>query len=84
MPQVRQVDSAATWRAQPLSHCDCLLRILRSRGHVCPLLTAPWVTSHIFSMDWLHVSDLGVAADFLGNFFHVVMPLFPGANKKDR
>ena len=35
-------------------------------------------------MDWLHVSDLGVAADFLGNFFHVAMPLFPGANKKDR
>jgi len=84
MPQVREVDSSATWRGQPLSYSECILRISRNRGYVCPLLTAPWVTNHIFRMDWLHISDLGIAADFLGNFFHVVMPMFPGANKKDR
>ena len=69
-PQVREVDSNAAWRAQPLSHADCILRILRNRGVVNPLLTAPWVSHKIFRMDWLHVSDLGVAADFIGNFFH--------------
>ena len=84
MPQVREVDSSATWRGQPLSYSECILRISRNRGYVCPLLTAPWVTNHIFRMDWLHISDLGIAADFLGNFFHVVTPLFPGTHKKDK
>lgn len=49
-----------------------------------PLLTAPWVKHSIFRMDWLHVSDLGVAADFIGNFFHEVLPLIPGGNKDER
>lgn len=49
-----------------------------------PLLTAPWVRSRIFRMDWLHVADLGVTADFIGNFFHEVVQLFPGNNKKER
>ena len=49
-----------------------------------PLLTAPWVTSRIFRMDWLHVSDQGVAADFIGNFFHAVLQFMPGENKDER
>ena len=40
--------------------------------------------SDIFRMDWLHVSDIGITADFIGNFFHEVLELFPGANKKAR
>ena len=51
---------------------------------VNPLLTAPWVTTNIFRMDWLHVSDLGVTADFINNFFHEVLDMFPGNNKKER
>ena len=70
LPQVRQVTSSAPWRGSPLSHAECLLRIMQSRGSLSPLLTAPWVTSMIFRMDWLHIADLGVAPDFLGNFFH--------------
>ena len=84
LPQVREVGSTATWRSQPLSHGECVHRILRSRGKVNPLLTAPWVTTKIFRMDWLHCCDLGVAADFIGNFFHEVVELFPGGNKKER
>ena len=83
-PQVREVDSNAAWRAQPLSHADCILRILRNRGVVNPLLTAPWVSHKIFRMDWLHVSDLGVAADFIGNFFHEIVQLMPGQNRDER
>ena len=84
MPQVREVDSDATWRSEPLSHAECILRIWQSRGKANPLLTAPWVTTKIFRMDWLHCSDLGATADFIGNFFHEVLELFPGGNKKDR
>ncbi len=35
-------------------------------------------------MDWLHISDLGVAADFIGNFFHEVLQFMPGENKDER
>ncbi len=84
LPQVREVTAEATWRAAPLSHSECILKMLRKRGKVNPLLTAPWVKTKIFRMDWLHCSDLGVAADFLGNFFHEVVDLFPGGTKKDR
>ena len=71
-PQVREVNSEAPWRSDPLSHAECIFRILRSRGKVSPLLTAPWVKICIFRMDWLHVADLGVAADFIGNFLGVI------------
>ena len=84
LPQVRQVTSSAPWRGSPLSHAECLLRIMQSRGSLSPLLTAPWVTSRIFRMDWLHIADLGVAPDFLGNFFHAILPLFPGSTKQER
>ena len=83
-PQVREVSSEAPWRSDPLSHADCIYRILRSRGKVNPLLTAPWVKIRIFRMDWLHVADLGVAGDFIGNFLHEVLPLFPGSSKKEK
>ena len=67
-----------------MSHAERPLRMLRSRGRVSPLLTAPWVTNRMFRMDWLHVSDLGVAADFIGNFFHEVLQCMPGQNKDER
>jgi hypothetical protein len=78
------VSSGAGWRQRPLSHLECMLRILQSRGIVNPILEAPWIKTSCFRMDWLHVADLGVTGDFLGNFFHVVEPLFNGANKKER
>ena len=35
-------------------------------------------------MDWLHVADIGVTADFAGNFFKHVLSRFPGRNKDER
>ena len=78
------MDSSATWRSEPLSNAECIFRILNSRGHVNPLLTAPWVNTRIFRMDWLHCADLGITADFIGNFFHEVLELYPGNKKKER
>ena len=78
------MNSSSSWRTSPLSHSDCILRILSKGRKVSPLLQAPWVTNKIFRMDWLHVCDIGVCQDFLGNFFHEIMPLFQGANPKAR
>ena len=49
-----------------------------------PLLQAPWVKTSIFRRDWLHASDQGVGADFLGNLFQHMHHKYPGANKKAR
>ena len=58
--------------------------MLRNRGRVCPLLTAPWVKTKIFRFDWLHVADLGVAPDFIGNFLEELMAVVPGNGKKEK
>ena len=73
--QVREVGSGASWRTEPLSHADCIMRIQTNRGRVSPLLAAPWVSKDIFRFDWLHVVDLGVASEFIGNFLHEVQEL---------
>ena len=39
------------------------------------MLEAPWVTTKIFRMDWLHIADLGVAADFIGNFLKFIVTI---------
>ena len=49
-----------------------------------PLLEAPWVKTRIFRRDWLHCSDQGVAADFLGNEFQHMQWKYPQATKKAR
>ena len=67
-----------------MTHGECIHRIMQNRGTVCPLLLAPWVTTKIFRMDWLHVSDIGITADFVGIFFHEVLLLVPGDNKKQK
>ena len=78
------MDSAAGWRQEPLSHSDVLHRMIVNRRKVCPLLEAPFVKSRIFRMDWLHVCDIGITQDFLGNLLHEMLPLFNGNNKHDR
>ena len=49
-----------------------------------PLLEAPWVKTRIFRRDWLHCSDQGVAADFLGNLFQHMQWKYPQATKTER
>jgi len=58
--------------------------MLTSRGKICPLLEAPWVKTRIFRMDWLHVCDIGVSQDFLGNLLHALLPFSIGNNKKEQ
>jgi len=51
---------------------------------VCPLLNLPGFTKARFRRDWLHGSDLGVAADGLGQAFERLEKEMPGANRKER
>ena len=54
------------------------------RTRVCPLLCLPGFTKARFRRDWLHGADLGVAADFLGNVFEILMQVMDGRTMKDR
>lgn len=82
--QLRQVGLDAPWRGTRLGHWELLQRI-RARGkRVSPLFGAPWVTSSCFKVDWLHCADLGVAADFLGNLFLLLLTKLPGGSQRER
>ena len=81
---MRDVGSTAGWRSDRLSHWQVLRRILDEGKRVSPLLQAPWVTTDIFRIDWLHCADQGVTADYLANLFRVIASKLPGANIKER
>ena len=82
--QVKEVHSSANWRRSTMTHSDVIHRIVQQGYQLSPLLEAPWVHTGIFRMDWLHVCDLGVAADFLGNFFNYILSLLPGTTRRTR
>ena len=82
--QVREVSEGADWRGNPLTHAECIARMIERSGRLNPLLEAPWVKTSIFKMDWLHASDQGVAADFIGNVIFYFESVFPGASKDKR
>ena len=43
-----------------------------------PLLQLPWMHVSCFRPDWLHVADLGVAADYVGNCLYLLQQRVPG------
>ena len=58
--------------------------ILENDARISPLFSIPWVTKDLCRIDWLHCADQGVAADYLGNLFHMLLPKLPGATMDDR
>ena len=49
------------------------------------MLSLPFFrTQDVCRVDWMHVMDLGVSADFLGGLFLFVLHRLPGANKAQR
>jgi hypothetical protein len=82
--ELRDVGEGAAWRTNPLSHYELLQRIREKGRTLSPLFAAPLVRASIFRVDWLHAVDLGVAADFMGNVFAMLLPKLPGATLKDR
>jgi hypothetical protein len=80
----RLVDEAAPWRQSRLDHWAFLDR-LRGKGlQPSPLFGSPGLRTSCFKPDWLHIVDLGVACDFLGNFLLLLSKKFPGAAHKAR
>ena len=81
----KQVGLNAAWRQNRLASRD-FFRILEAQGLTpSPLFGAPGVALEHVVLDWLHIVDLGIAQDLIGNLFHeCVLGGLPGANKKER
>ena len=63
----------APWRKNRRTTWD-LLGMLRANGiSPSPLLNAPWITTEIFRMDWLHCVDQGVGSTLLGCIFYITI-----------
>ena len=79
---LRDVGHDAPWRVNRRSHWDLLACVARGSHAICPIFGAPWLRSSCFKIDWLHCSEQGVAADFMGGvFFHVIKGTYvPGTN----
>jgi hypothetical protein len=79
---IRNASSSAPWRTQRLTHWELLHRI-QSQGHsISPIFGVPFLTSHQFLIDWLHVADQGISATFLASLFLFVLPKLPGHSKE--
>jgi len=65
----------APWRQpeQKLTHWGLAQRILSSGQTLSPLLSAPAFRSSCFLLDWLHGVDQGIAADFVGELFWMLL-----------
>jgi hypothetical protein len=63
----------AEWRSNRLTHKMFLATLRLAEVLLNPLLQLPAFTLSCVVLDWLHVVDLGVGADVLGNLFWEIM-----------
>lgn len=84
--RVKEASSDASWRkpGSRLVHNDVMARILQQGKTISPIFDIPFLHTGLFRIDWLHAVDLGVAADFLGSFFSMCLPLLPGRKKTNQ
>lgn len=78
--ELRFVDSGASWRRRRLSAAEFHATSLNA----CPLWSTPGVDCSVVMPDWLHSSDLGVAADICANVLMELIDAAVGPNKESR
>ena len=81
---IRDTGAAAPWRQDRLDHWQFLARLAEQGKTASPLFGAPGFRLPILRLDWLHIADLGVAADWLGQLFWYLLRSLPGANDRAR
>ena len=77
---IRATSTAAPWRPARLGHWGLIARLRQQRHRISPLLRCVAFDAKLCKLDWLHVMDLGVACDWLGQFFVFLVPKYPGAS----
>ena len=81
----KDASANAAWRHERLDHWGSLQRIFAAGKSPCPLLSLPhFDTPLVCRIDWLHALDLGVSADWIGQFFVYLLPRLPGRNRPEK
>ena len=80
----RDCSLLAPWRTERMGRWDMMIRWHRQGIAPCSIVGAPFFEMDIFCLDWLHVMDLGVSLDFMGNLFVLLLKYKPGRSKKER
>ena len=80
----RDCSATAPWRTQRLSHWDMLQKWHHKGIQPCTIMSAPFFKIDLFQLDWLHVMDIGVSCDFMGNCFLLLLKYKAGNSKKER
>ena len=60
-----------------------MAEIIRKGRRISPLFAVPGMSAEICRIDWLHVVDQGIAAEYLGNLFLLLAPKVGGHNRKE-
>jgi hypothetical protein len=83
---LRDFSRGAKWRHERLDHYSFLRRQQELGKSLSTLMAAPFLTNQCFLPDWMHVMDLGVTLDFLGNLFKYLVDSgkLPGRNQELR
>ena len=81
---IRDTGAGAQWRQDRLDHWSFIARLNAQGLDHSPLFSAPGFRLPIVRLDWLHVMDLGVCADWLGQFFRFVLRKFDGQTDATR
>lgn len=81
--RINENDSNAFWRHDRRTHWQVLERILKQDYKLSPIFDFPFFKISLMQLDWLHIVDLGVALDFIGGLFHMLLPKL-GRNQKEQ
>lgn len=82
----RNVGLTAAWRQGRLTAQQFHQNLAAQGISPSPLFKVPSFRLDHIVLDWLHIVDLGVSQDLVGNLFHelVLQDHLPGNNKKER
>ena len=80
----RNTSTSAPWRRDRHDHRSCTDRLRDQGRSVSPLCLASGFTLTTFKLDWLHIADLAVGADWLGQRFSFLLPKMRVGNRAAR
>lgn len=80
----KDVSSTAAWRTTRYAPHE-FFACQRAAGiPISPIFGCPGADLGVVKLDWLHIVDLGVGQDILGNLFAAAVQSLPGSNLEER
>ena len=78
--KVQEVDLQASWRHQYFDQESFIMRCWEEQRHMSAVWQFPNFCLKVIRLDWLHIMDLGCAADAAGNILWLLQSKMHGPN----